>query len=217
LKRDLSSRSVLLADPKKQFPTEWVLLAEPKKKQFLTEWILSVEPKKQFPTEWVLLAEPKKTISYRMDFVGGTKKRFPHKRVCWRNQKKNNFLPNGFCRCNQKTVSTQTSLLVEPKKKTISYRMDFIGGTKKTVSTQRSLLADVPVCYLYDVPQQEWPESVLLVPVWTLSLNENLSHPFNGVYNVFLPPLPECIPIEKKRFYLTAVRTKTNTADTGGL
>jgi len=67
----------------------------------------------------------------------------------------------------------------------------------------------------YGCPQQEWPNSVLLVPDQTLPLNENSSHHFNGFLRCFLaPPLPEFISIEKKRFYLTAVRTKTNTADT---
>jgi len=95
----------------------------------------------------------KKTISYRMDFVGGTKKRFPHKRVCWRNQE-NNFLPNGFCWRNQKkTVSTQMSLLAEPKKKQFPTKWilsvqpknsfhtnEFAGGTKKkTISYQMDL------------------------------------------------------------------------------
>jgi len=34
----------------------------------------------------------------------------------------------------------------------------------------------VTVCPPYDCPQQGWPESVLLVPDWTIPLNENTHH-----------------------------------------
>jgi len=76
----------------------------------------------------------------------------------------------------------------------------------------------VPVSYPYDCPQQEWPESVLLVLASAIRLNETSTHDFYGFLRCILArPLTRGIPIEKKRFYLTAVRTKTNTADTGGL
>jgi hypothetical protein len=55
----------------------------------------------------------------------------------------------------------------------------------------------VVVSYPYDPSQQEWPDSVLLVPVWTLSLNENSTHHFYGFLRCFhTPRSPSANPLK---------------------
>jgi len=49
----------------------------------------------------------------------------------------------------------------------------------------------------YDCPQQERPHSVLLVPVWTLPLNENSTHHFYGFLRCFHGPhSPSASPLK---------------------
>jgi len=70
----------------------------------------------------------------------------------------------------------------------------------KPSRTSRMRTESVTGCPPYDPSQQEMPDPVLLlVPVWTLSLNENSTHPFYGFFVCFFHgPAPQVTTHQKR-------------------